>query len=421
MRLLYVCHAPPCPPALGPARRHYPIVREASKRHDVTLVSFGTASDERRFHEHLPGACRNAVFVDMRRCLPVKAAQRAYFLLTGRTDFRRLYAARFQRAIDEVSRGGPFDVVMISTVMLARYQLPPAPCLGDTHNVEHEVCRRAANEAHDVGRRLYFRLQTRLTRREEQICASRVQFISTTSHRDREQFARWVPADRIFVIPNVVDVEAFARPESAPPRDEPTVVFTGMMSYYPNVHAARALCEEVLPRVAAVYPRMRMVIAGANPPAWLTRLRDRRVVVTGSVDDMRPWLWNATVFAMPLKIGGGTRLKALEAMAARVPIVSTSLGCEGLNVIDGREALLRDDPAAFADAVVQLIGSETLRRRIADAAFDMVSARFDLRAAGRALDAALFAVANPRGRAVVRNPHCGIGQEVRGSLECGSH
>ena len=106
MRLLYVCHAPPCPPALGPARRHYPIVREASKRHDVTLVSFGTASDERRFHEHLPGACRNAVFVDMRRCLPVKAAQRAYFLLTGRTDFRRLYAARFQRAIWRGDRCG---------------------------------------------------------------------------------------------------------------------------------------------------------------------------------------------------------------------------------------------------------------------------------------------------------------------------
>jgi glycosyltransferase involved in cell wall biosynthesis len=392
VRLLYVCHAPPCPPALGPARRHYHILREAAKRHEMTLVSFGMASDERAFHTHLADACREAVFVDMERPRLLKALHRSCLLLTGRADFRRLYAARFQRALDEVARRRRFDAVILSTLMLARYRVPDAPCLGEAHNVEHELLRRAAAEARDRPRRLYFRVQGALTCREERACAERVQFISAVSARDREQFARWKPASRIFVVPNGVDVAAFARPAGVPPPAQPTVLFTGLFSYYPNALAARRLYDEVLPRVASRVPGVRFVLAGANPPRWLSGLKDPRVVVTGRVDDMRPLFWDATLFAMPLTIGSGTRGKALDAMAAQLPIVSTTLACEGLNLRDNREAIIRDDVDGFASAIVDLIQDERLRRRLADAALERVRAEYDLAAVGRSLDEAIHAV-----------------------------
>ena len=396
MHILYVCHAPPCPPALGPARRHYHNLLEAAKRHDVTLVSFGTADDERAFRTHLPGACRRAVFVDMHRPMPLKALQRSCLLLTGRADFRRLYAARFQRALDEVGRGARFDAVVLSTLMLARYRVPDAPSLGEAHNVEHEVFRRAATEARDLPRRLYYRVQGELTRREERDCAPRVHFISTVSARDRDRFAEWKAAERIFVVPNGVDVAAFARPGGMPPPDRPTVLFTGLFSYYPNADAARRLCGQVLPRVARRVPAVRFVLAGAHPPRWLRKLAGPRVVVTGRVEDMRPLFWDATVFAMPLAIGGGTRGKALDAMAARLPIVSTTLGCEGLNVVNEHEALIRDEPDAFADAIVRLIEDEALRKRLADESLRRACAEYDLSVVGRSFDEAIRAVCASR-------------------------
>ncbi|MGH9309514.1 MAG: glycosyltransferase, partial [Vicinamibacterales bacterium] len=285
MRLLYVCHAPPCLPALGPARRHYQILLEAAKRHEVTLVSFGTAADERAFRTHMADVCREAFFVDMQRPRPVKAIQRSCLLLTGRADFRRLYALRFQRALDRVA-ARPFDGVILSTLMLARYRVPDVPSLGEAHNVEHEVFRRAATEAQDLPRRLYYRVQGELTRREEHACASRVQFISAVSARDRDQFAQWKPRSRIFVVPNGVDVAAFMRPADVPPPERPAVLFTGLLSYYPNAVAARRLCDELVPRITARVPSARFVIAGADPPRWLTTLDDPRVTVTGRVEDM---------------------------------------------------------------------------------------------------------------------------------------
>jgi glycosyltransferase involved in cell wall biosynthesis len=388
MRLLYVCHAPPCPPALGPARRHYHILREAAKRHEVTLVSFGTAADERAFRTHMAGACRDAFFVDMQRPRPLKAIQRSCLLLTGRADFRRLYAMRFQRALDRVA-SRQFDGVILSTLMLARYRVPGVPTLGEAHNVEHEVFQRAATAAQDLPRRLYYRVQGALTRREEHACASRVQFISAVSARDRAQFARWKAPSRIFVVPNGVDVAAFLRPMDLPPAERPTVLFTGLFSYYPNADAARRLCEELMPRIAARVPEARFVIAGADPPRWLTGLHDPRITATGRVEDMRPLFWGSTVFAMPLTIGSGTRGKALDAMAARLPIVSTSLGCEGLDLHDDREALIRDDADGFADAVVRLLQDQSLRSRLAEAAFRRVCADYDLSAVGRLLDQAI--------------------------------
>ncbi|MCL4506447.1 MAG: glycosyltransferase, partial [Chloroflexi bacterium] len=164
------------------------------------------------------------------------------------------------------------------------------------------------------------------------------------------------------------------------PQSLPTLVFTGKMDFRPNVDAMMWFGREVLPLVKQAFPLTRLLIVGQRPSPRLDALRaDSAITVTGAVDDVRPYIAQATVYIAPLRVGGGTRFKLLEAMAMRRPIVSTTLGCEGFDVTSGRELLIGDTPADFADAVIQLLGDAALRNALARRAYDFVAATYDWR------------------------------------------
>jgi glycosyltransferase involved in cell wall biosynthesis len=379
-------HAPPYPPDIGPARRNYHVLVETLKRHDVTVLSLGNDDDRAAFIERFGAACGDAVFVPNVRGAALNAARCGWYLATARSDFHRLRRRAFQRALDQLAASRRFDLAYFSTTMLGCYRLPAGlPLVGDTHNIEHDNLARASRESREPWRRAFYRTQATLTRREEIAYASRFSIVCTTSERDRHLLSGLAPHVPIAVVPNGIDLDKYRRRTFQAP-DPGTMLFTGLMSYYPNHHGVLRFVERVLPRIRERIPHARLQIVGANPPAAIRALACAHVEVTGRVPDVRPYYARAEVCVIPLWIGGGTRVKALEAMAMGVPIVSTPLGCEGLDVRDGRSVLLGDSDEALADAVVRVMMRPALRSGLVAEA-SLLAEEYDWRRVGLRIEA----------------------------------
>lgn len=214
------------------------------------------------------------------------------------------------------------------------------------------------------------------------------------SHDDREELTRlYGLSPSVTVVPNGVKVDEFESASPLPQRAgrDPIVLFVGSFGYAPNAQAAGFMIQVVLPRVWRVLPRCRLVLVGRDPtsPMRLAASRDSRVSLTGTVPDVRPFLTSADVVVAPLLVGGGTRLKILEAFAARRPVVTTSKGAQGLMLKDGTHALIRDDPDDFAKAVIELIESKDLAGSLTAPAYELVASRYDWQAVALDVRAAL--------------------------------
>jgi glycosyltransferase involved in cell wall biosynthesis len=394
MRVLMVFHAPPYPPDIGPSRRNYHVLAETVKRHDVTVLSLGSPADRSALIERFGAVCPRAVFVPNHYGVTINAARCGWYLLTARSDFHRLYRPAFQRALDRLVQDGRFDLVYCSTTMLGCYRLPVhLPLVGDTHNVEHDNLARASRESPERWRRAFYRRQASLTRREELAYSSRFSIVCATSERDRLLISQLAPGVPTVVVPNGIDCEKY-RPDPDRVVEPGAMLFTGLMRYYPNEHGVRRFVERVLPEIVRRVPHARLWIVGADPPAAVRALASRHVVLTGRVPDVRPYYSRAQIAIVPLWIGGGTRVKVLEAMAMGVPVVSTTLGCEGLDVHDGRTALLGDSDELLADAVVRALTQPALRRTLV-AQGAALAEEYDWRRVALGLEAA-FRVARRR-------------------------
>lgn len=210
----------------------------------------------------------------------------------------------------------------------------------------------------------------------EAAAVQRFQHVIAVSEHDKGLMARWVDAARISVTPTGVDLGAFGAGAGAAGASAPLVVFVGSMDWEANADGILWFTDQVWPRIAAARPDAVLRVVGRNPPARIRELASAQIEVTGTVPSVVEHLHAAAVVIVPLRIGGGTRLKIYEAMAARRPVVSTRVGAEGLDVAHGTDILLEDEPASFAGAVVRLLGDATERTRVGDAAAT-TAARFD--------------------------------------------
>jgi glycosyltransferase involved in cell wall biosynthesis len=195
---------------------------------------------------------------------------------------------------------------------------------------------------------------------------------------------RELPETKFRVIPNGVDLGFFS--PSPPSPEKNTMVFTGAMNYYPNNHGILFFLDEIFPRILTRTPDARIFVVGSSPSKRLMKRASQNVIISGFVDDVRPYIARANVCVIPLLIGGGTRLKALEAMAMKRPIVSTTLGCEGIHLKHEESALFADTPEEFATAVVRLFGDSDLRSKLAENAYASVTAHYDWSAIGEQLE-----------------------------------
>ncbi|HVW17957.1 MAG TPA: glycosyltransferase family 4 protein [Solirubrobacteraceae bacterium] len=396
-RLLFLTHEPPCPPTGGARLRNLHLMRELARRgHAVSLLTLV-------LEEGLPDAARAelAGLCERVEALPFavgparRRARLAADFALGRPYHRRYFLDRAARgAVRRLAADLRPDALVVAQLYMDVYarEVAAVPAVLDSHNVEE---RRVASMAAAGGpRALMARRQVGPVARYERAAVARAARTWAVSDEERLHFERAAPG-RVDLVPNGVDATAVRmRPAPAPGAD---VLFLGRMDYGPNADGARHLIEDVLPLVRD--PRVVVRVVGTSPPAALTRLAERAsrpVEVTGFVPETAPYLAGARMLAVSLRSGGGTRLKILEALAAGVPVVTTSLGGEGIGLRDGHDALVADDPASFAAAIDRLAADDALCARLAANGRALVERRFDWSAVGDAAERSLAAVLSGR-------------------------
>jgi glycosyltransferase involved in cell wall biosynthesis len=390
VRILLVTPQLPYPPRQGTTIRNFNLIRGLAQRHTIDLLTFLAPDELLADDSPLHQLCGRVATAEQ----PQRTtAQRAIATLSTFTPDMglRLESPAMHALIQEWTRTSDYDIVQIEGIELAQYgraavmqaiaalrtaDMPRArkrPALVfDNHNCEYLLQQRNAMTDLRHPRRwpaaVYSLVQWQKLRRYEAASVRDADAVVAVSDADRAALLELNVATPISVISNGIDLDAY-RPLDRPPPTSRTLVFTGKMDYRPNIDAAIWFAQEVLPRVLDTAPDARFQIVGMNPHPRLDILRGHPAIeITGAVADTRPYIHNAAAYIIPMRIGGGTRFKALEAMACGAPIVSTTLGVEGIPLHQGEEMLLADSPSAFAAAVLQLLSSSTdaqaLRQRL---------------------------------------------------------
>lgn len=390
MRLLFLTPQLPYPPRQGTAIRNWGLVSGLAARHEITLLSF---ADTDTAPAPLARACRRVITVPAPHRTPIS---RLRTLLSGRPDLAtRLWSSQFARTLRDLLAGEQFDVVQMEGLeMAALTDLPPLPAFGtppsspagrggrgegwvyDAHNAETVLQRRAFSaDARSPARwpaALYSALQIpRLARLEGRVCR-RADRVLCVSAQDARALRALAPTVNPVIVPNGIFVSDYDPAEFAG-APKPAVVFTGKMDYRPNVDAVLWFARRILPAVRARAPETEFHIVGKNPHPSVEALRGRAgILITGEVEDTRPLIAQAAVYVAPLRMGGGTRFKLLEAMALGKAIVSTSIGAEGFEVVSGREMAIANRPDEFAGEVARLLEDEAARTGLGRAAREFV-------------------------------------------------
>jgi sugar transferase (PEP-CTERM/EpsH1 system associated) len=387
MRLLFLTPQFPYPPHKGTTLRNYNVMVRLAQRHTIDLLSFTDDSASPR-PSPLNQLCRRIATV----MLPIRATSRRALdtLLSTWPDMGlRLWSPEFRQQLAAWLRTGAYDVIQVEGLELARYVLNSDKGQGriifDDHNAEYILQKRIAEaeiatHGWNAGA-VYSTIQWRKLRRFERQVCQQADRVVCVSEADADAVRQLDAALQPHVIPNGVDTE-FYRRENVTPLELPphSLVFTGTMDFRPNVDAMLWFAHDVLPLVKRDVPDVHLYIVGQRPHARLEVLRaDPAVTITGAVEDTRPYTSAAQVYVVPLRMGGGTRLKLLEALALQTPIVSTTLGAEGFAVTSGQELLLVDDAAAFARAIVELLADRDRAQALGAAGRSFAVQHYDWR------------------------------------------
>jgi sugar transferase (PEP-CTERM/EpsH1 system associated) len=379
----------------GGRLRTWHLMRHLAKCHDITYLSFAENGQERET-AGMREVARRVVTVP--RTDPAKRSLLFYMDAARYLADPLPYAvakyrsAAYKLQLQSLLREQSFDLIVCDFLVPA-VNLPktlPCPAVIFTHNVEAEIWRRHAETKASVAARWLYCLQHKRMLRFEEDTLKRFDGILAVSDVDRDTFARLYPevsAERTWVVRTGVDTEYFVPSATQP--SEPHLVFTGSMDWLPNEDAMKYFCQDVLPLIREQEPQVSLSIVGRAPTPAVRALANDRIEVTGTVDDVRPHMDKAAVYIVPLRIGGGTRLKIFEAMSMGKAVVSTSVGAEGLPLVADKHALLADEPRPFADAVVALLRDRSRRQALERAARSLVVEHYDWSAVAGELDDAL--------------------------------
>jgi len=339
--------------------------------------------------------CHRVVLVRMEAKSKLDIRIRQIRLLAGGPSLERELSTSpaMQEVLDRLLRASAFDAVLVEQPFIAHYHVRQAPpgrpvplVLLDAHNIEHELVRRAGAVTRGPLRRLHYAVDWRKLRREEIEAFAASDGVALTSADDQRQALAICPSLQSAVVPNGVDVEYFRRTPEHPPPDGRTLVFFGTLGYFPNQDGMLHFLGETWPRLQQLRPAVRLKIIGPRPTPEVLRHQGPSVEVTGRVDDLRPHLAGAAAIIVPLRVGGGTRLKIVEAMAMGRPIVSTTVGAEGIDAVPERDLLVGDTPEAFAAQLCRLIDSPDLGARIGASARALAEREYSWASVGARLE-----------------------------------
>ena len=401
-KLLFLCQTLPYPTDGGVWIRTYHVLRLLSRAFDIAALCFERAGSSGDTTDWAVAAGPDAlgrfaqveVFgIPQKHCRVRFAWDHLRSVASGHVYTTYLYDSKpFRARLTEVLRSTAFDVVHVDSLDLAAY-LPACgqiPIVCVHHDIESRLLGRRAALDRNGWRAAYLRYQARLMAGVERRWCGHIALNVTVSEQDEEVLMRSVPDARICVVPNGVDLDEF-RPAPAEGRG---VAFVGGTSPFPNLDALRYFCEDILPHLGRAAPDLAVRWIGRASPEQIVAYRDQfGIELTGYVDDVRKAMAGAACHIVPLRIGGGTRLKILNAWAMGKPVVTTSVGCEGLHALDDDNILIRDDPRAFAAAILAVLQDAGLRKRLVVRGRETVERLYSWEAIGGAMIDAYLAVA----------------------------
>jgi glycosyltransferase involved in cell wall biosynthesis len=401
MRILWASHIIPYPPKSGVHLRSYYLLRGLAARHDVDLLAFiqepwldvfypSRQEGLQECARELGKLCRSVRF------LPIDNLKRARGKLRTAVEgllsptsytIRWLQSAKSHAAFAEAARRTSYSLVHFDTIGLApfRAHFPGTPATLGHHNIEsHMLSRRGENEA-NIAKRLYFLLEGARVRRYEARMARAFDLHITCSELDCARLRQVAPSAHAVAVPNGVDTEYFQPTAS----DSPTrsIIFVGSLNWYPNVDAVLFLLRELWPAAKARHPDLRLDIVGSAPPSSVLSLAAelKDVRVHGFVNDVRPLMNAATLYVCPIRDGGGTKLKLLDAFAMEKCVIAHPVACEGIDVSPGVNVQLADSADSFVGAIDRLVGDPVARSAIGRAARSLVVDRYAFSQIGRQL------------------------------------
>jgi glycosyltransferase involved in cell wall biosynthesis len=376
---------------------------------EIDLIAPASEDEVRAHRAELEALCdRFEAWPPERRSALWKLARLRHLASPLPVAVRTDRSAAFARAIEGGLARRP-DVVVFdyvhSAVAFPRELALPSVCF--THNVETEIFRRHAKVASRALSRVVWRNQAAKMERFERAALARFTRVVAVSERDAQQFRNDFGLAQTRVIPTGVDLDHF---RYTPAEANERVVFCGAMDWAANQDGIGWLLDEVWAKVLAVHPSATLTVVGRNVPESLQakgRALGASVRFTGWVEDIRPHLQGAAAYAIPLRVGGGTRIKGYEAIAIGSPVVSTAIGVEGLGLSAGTHYLEANDPASFAASLIALLGDAARGRALAQEARAFVEERFSFRHAARAFEGICLEALTAASCAQVRGAVCG--------------
>lgn len=387
MKILFLSPTVPFPLTDGGRIRVFNLLKQIAQRSKVTLLALETQSSDVESIVHLERFGIRVHLVQQGGKLPSVSfgtLLRA-FLKKVPITVARYNVPAYRQKLRELVATETFDLVHYEMFHVAQFHTEThLPSLLSQQNVDAAIWRRLCQETANPLRKCLYWTQQRAFERYERLTHPQFDIVTCASEIDRQTFQRTNAAGRFEIIPNGVDVEDYQPAYGS--EEEAHLIYIGSMDWYPNEDAVAFFADEVLPKIREKLPDVQFSAVGGNPSPRVQKLAARsHILVTGRVPEIKPYFARATVFVVPLRIGSGTRLKILEALAMGKAVVSTTVGAEGLNLVDGEEILIADEPIAFAEAVLRLLTDASLRRKIGENGRARVERDYDWRRIGEKL------------------------------------
>ena len=387
MKILYLIPYSPANPVFGGALRIFHLLTHLCKYHDVSVAGFSSPEEEKELIKQFPVLSGKTHFVEHPYSDKTARWSLIKSLFTSHSNWHQITrSTQFQQKLDLLLAAESFDIIQSEFPVMAMFNYNSrAIKIIDSHNVEYDNFKRMAKVKNPF-KKLFYHLEAYKFYREETEACSQQGALFVTSERDISIFNQTVPDVPKYLIPNGVDTNYF-KPFNTQP-DPHSMVFVGMMKYVPNYDGISWFLDEVFPKILEKVPDATITIVGKNPPQSISSRANKNIIVTGFVEDTRPYIEKSAVYVVPLRMGGGTRLKIMEALAVKKPIVSTSIGCEGIEVINGESIMIADNPDEFAASVIELFTNPKQVADITEKGYELVNNLYRWESIGRQMDVA---------------------------------
>ena len=397
LNILWISHFVPYPPKGGCFQRSYNLIKEVSRNNNIYLIALRHKDktthpevETNKAKSELEKLCKKVIILDISSFSGLN-----YYYMALKSIFNinpltvNLFISKdIGNIIVNLVHDIKIDVAHYDTISLCEYMhhSGSVPKILNHHGVESFMIRRRVNNEPNLMKKLYLLLESYKLRKYEERNCHKFYMNLTVSEEDKLMLTKISPRSRFEVVENGVDVDYFKQKDDHDNTNR--LIFAGRMDQYSNVDAIMQFCRNVWPLVKEKFPKMRFSIIGNNPPQKLLDMAksDERIEVLGYVDDVRPYFAGATISICPIRDGGGTRLKILDAMAMGMPIISTTIGCEGIDVSPGINVFIANTPEEYVQSIGKLINDDMLRKSLSNCARITVEKKYSWNIIGQKLN-----------------------------------